>query len=270
MPSEHSCHQLLTTHPHATPSTALQLTHQSAHLSNHIPQHLQPTLPRLSAPPPQPQYRPMATTVGITRMGLNRGRQLQHPQFPSHLFCHKSADKDIFLNSTPSPVSIRSSSACPTTTMPSSLTNSLSSHHIKNEEKLDHLNNADQAIRMSNAVDGLLSLRTVHAAAAVAAAAAASISSSPSSQSMSTTNVIKPSLSTLTSTPNIINPPPHLNSLPSSSPEKRRSPINMERLWAGDRSQLPNHGQQSSGDVRIYNISVLPQSVHPSALAEVL
>ena len=262
--SEHSRHLLppLPTNPQnhrpIVSPTAQQLTQRSAHFRNQILQHQQPPLPHLSAPPPQ--YRPLSASLGFARTGVNRGQQQQPQQLPSQLFCHKSADKDILLTATPSSVSMGSTLVYPAAPpMPSSSSNSSPCHHSKkSEETIDQLINADQAIRMSNAVDGLLSLRTVHAAAAAAAAAAASISSSPSSSSINTTNITNLLPSRPSSTPNVMTPPPHLNHHMSLSPGKRRSPINMERLWAGDRTQLPNHGHQSSGDVRVYYSLFLP------------
>ena len=244
--SEHSHHLMppLATNPHnhrpiAPPPTPTP----SAHFQNQLQQQ-QTKLPCLLSP--QPQYRPLPSSVGFTRMGAHRGQQHQPPQqLPSHLFRHKSADKDIIITAKPSS---GSALVYPPPPLPSTTSNSLPcQHNHKSEERIDQLITADQAIRMSNAVDGLLSLRTVRAAAAAAAAATSVSSSSPSSSSFTT----KLWPSRPSSTPNIMTPLPHMNQHMPSSPGKRRSPINMERLWAGDRSQLQNHGHQSTGDVRI-------------------
>ena len=219
---------------------AMQMTQQSTRSCNQIAQGQQILMPRLSTPSSHPQYRPISTSVGFTRVGLNTIQQQHHPQqLPSHLISHKYTDRDVAHPTDPPSVSIGSTLAFHMPNVPSSS----SFHHIeKKEKKIDHLINADHAIRMSNAVDGLLSLRSVHAAAA-AAAAAASVSSSPSS---STSNITKllPS-----SNPNEMTPLPNYNQNTSMFMNKRRSPINMERLWAGDRSQLSNHGNLSSKDV---------------------
>jgi len=221
---------------------AMQMTQQSTRFCNQIAQGQQTLMPRLLTPSSQPQYRPISTSVGFTRVGLNTIQQHHHPQqLPSHLISHKYTDRDVAHPTDPPSVSTGSTLAFHMPNVPSSS----SFHHIeKKEKKIDHLINADHAIRMSTAVDGLLSLRSVHAAAA-AAAAAASVSSSPSS---STSNVSKLLPSRPSSNPNEMTPLPNYNQNTSMFMNKRRSPINMERLWAGDRSQLSNHGNLSSKD----------------------
>ena len=243
---------------------ALPLTQQTAHFHNHTQQHQripQPPRPRLFAPPPQ--CHPLPTHVGLTYIGENnRQNQQESQQFSGHFFCHKSVEKGMSPNAAASSTTVSTMVYPPAPSPISSLASTSHRRLLKNqnnEERIDQLINADQAIRMSNAVDGLLSLRTVHAAAAAAAAAAtvtSSVSSSsPSSSPITATNITKLLPARPSSTPNVFTPSPHLNSSSFSnhhalqSSGMRRSPINMERLWAGDRSQLPSQGQ-TTADVR--------------------
>ena len=141
--------------------------------------------------------------------------------------------------------------------------------------KLERPPDREQALKMSSAVDGLLSLSSqgqrpsppaasspssVATMAAVAAAAASPSPLPPTSLPPSHLLHLSPAHMPHSSSPSVASTPPmsvpqpqqlqqsvipspsvtpsHQPSLP---PPRRRSPMNMERLWAGDMSQLPSH-----------------------------
>ncbi len=169
-----------------------------------------------------------APTVQQMQLAANQ-QQHQRPRPVAPVSHHQSnpLPQGIIL---PSQSSITSSSSSPSSPFP-----------------LGRPPSADHARKMSSAVDGLLSLRqgghngtqphqshqppssagnpyTTLAAAAAAAAAAAQ-------QRMAGAGPLpaQPAVTTASG-----------QSLPHQSAQ-RRSPINMERLWAGDRSQLPSN-----------------------------
>ena len=123
--------------------------------------------------------------------------------------------------------------------------------------------NREQALKMSSAVDGLLSLSSQGQRPSPSPASstppppmASTSPCPPSSLPHQAPHLLhlSPAHMPHSSSPSLVVPTPPISMpqsvIPSSTapssqqpppPPRRRSPMNMERLWAGDMSQLPSH-----------------------------
>lgn len=222
-----------------------------------LPSQQQP-LPQQQQQPHQPPP-PGPSPTAMPPQALRHQTPIGHPPTPIHLPLGAQHPPPV-----PSlPPGSRALLLPPVTASPMAVSGPPTSLALKVEKPADH----EQQLKMSSAVDGLLSLSSQGAggrpsyphhvlASSVAPPQMVQISpvhlSQGSNHPSPASTPARLSNSSVSSSPvpeisgNGLNPSPSpFNQNTQQPPPRRRSPMNMERLWAGDMSQLPSHVLES-------------------------